>query len=254
MSQCKEKTTCVFFRSLFDAAERIHETNPETAYEIYRSYFRYAFCETEDIETDDMVAELLVRQNVESFNAADERYSNAVKNGEKGKDYGILGKEYGKLGGRPRKGETREEYWERKRKQIQETPQETPLISGDKETPLTIATAITTSEASTYSSSISKDITSSLSNNISKEEKKETIIEKDDSKYYEDFLSNPTKDYSDLLNDVSNFVNMNITELNVLQHNLNEYHQVDEYPTRIILKNLQYFYKEKLERISQSNL
>lgn len=148
MSQCKEKTTCVFFRSLFDAAERIHETNPETAYEIYRSYFRYAFCETEDIETDDMVAELLVRQNVESLNAADERYSNAVKNGEKGKEYGILGKEYGKLGGRPRKGETREEYWERRKKDIQKTPQKTPL---------TIATAITTSEASTYSSSISED-------------------------------------------------------------------------------------------------
>lgn len=250
MSQCKEKTTCIFFRSLFDAAERIHETNPETAYEIYRSYFRYAFCETEDIETDDMVAELLVRQNVESFNSADERYANAIKNGEKGKDYGVLGKEYGKLGGRPRKNETREEYWERKRKQIQETPQETPLISGDKKTPLTITKAITTSEATTYSSSVSKDTTSSLSNNInniSKEKKKETTIE-DDSKYYKDFLSNPTKDYSDLLSDISNFVNMNITELNILQHNLKEYHQVDDYPTRIILNNLQYYYQEKLNK------
>lgn len=357
MSQCKEKTTCVFFRSLFDAAERIHETNPETAYEIYRSYFRYAFCETEDIETDDMVAELLVRQNVESLNSADERYANAVKNGEKGKDYGVLGKEYGKLGGRPRKGETREEYWERKRKEQEtgkkepytppvdekrerahnlarnykkddekdgrgestlttgwiknnifsgqkcvycgeedwhklgcdridntkpHTPDnvvcscskcniergsmtyeefkekkgitpENPPLSGDKETPLTSALASSSTSTTTISSSISKDTTSSLSNNISKEEKKETTIE-DDSKYYKDFLNNPTKDYSDLLNNVTNFVNMNITELNILQHNLNEYHQVDEYPTRIILNNLQYFYKEKLERASQSNL
>ena len=36
------------------------------------------------------------------------------KNGMKGKEYGILGKEYGILGGRPRKGESPEEYAKRK--------------------------------------------------------------------------------------------------------------------------------------------
>ena len=35
--------------------------------------------------------------------------------GIQGKEYGIQGKEYGKLGGRPRKGETKEQYKERKR-------------------------------------------------------------------------------------------------------------------------------------------
>ena len=35
--------------------------------------------------------------------------------GIQGKEYGIQGKEFGKLGGRPRKGETKEEYNERKR-------------------------------------------------------------------------------------------------------------------------------------------
>lgn len=35
--------------------------------------------------------------------------------GAQGKEYGIQGKEFGKLGGRPRKGETKEEYNERKR-------------------------------------------------------------------------------------------------------------------------------------------
>lgn len=42
-------------------------------------------------------------------------YQKAAKIGMKGKEYGIQGKEFGKLGGRPRKGETKEEYNERKR-------------------------------------------------------------------------------------------------------------------------------------------
>lgn len=42
-------------------------------------------------------------------------YRKATKIGMKGKEYGIQGKEFGKLGGRPRKGETKEEYDERKR-------------------------------------------------------------------------------------------------------------------------------------------
>ena len=49
-------------------------------------------------------------------------YAKAKKNGEKGKEfgiqgkeYGIQGKEYGKLGGRPRKGESPEEYVIRKK-------------------------------------------------------------------------------------------------------------------------------------------
>ena len=37
-------------------------------------------------------------------------YRKATKIGMKGKEYGIQGKEFGKLGGRPRKGETKEEY------------------------------------------------------------------------------------------------------------------------------------------------
>lgn len=42
-------------------------------------------------------------------------YQKAAKIGMKGKEYGIQGKEFGKLGGRPRKGETKDEYNERKR-------------------------------------------------------------------------------------------------------------------------------------------
>ena len=42
-------------------------------------------------------------------------YQKATKIGMKGKEYGIQGKEYGKLGGRPRKGESAEDYIIRKK-------------------------------------------------------------------------------------------------------------------------------------------
>ena len=55
-------------------------------------------------------------------------YAKAKKNGEKGKEfgiqgkeYGIQGKEYGKLGGRPRKGESPEEYVIRKKGDCEQT-------------------------------------------------------------------------------------------------------------------------------------
>lgn len=41
-------------------------------------------------------------------------YEKSQKNGMKGKEFGIQGKEFGILGGRPRKGESPEEYAKRK--------------------------------------------------------------------------------------------------------------------------------------------
>lgn len=69
----------------------------------------------------------------------------------------------------------------------------------------------------------------------------------DDAVFFNEFLGNPTKDYSGLLGDVSSFVKMNITELNVLNHKLTEfYHQ--EPSTKYILNNLQYYYQKKINR------
>lgn len=42
-------------------------------------------------------------------------YEKSQKNGMKGKEFGIQGKEFGNLGGRPRKGESPEEYVMRKK-------------------------------------------------------------------------------------------------------------------------------------------
>lgn len=243
MSHSNEKTTSIIYRSLVEAAERFYEKDPATALEIYRSFCRYAFCMTEDVETDNEIAEIIVRQNIESLNAADERFANAVKNGNKGKDYGVMGKEYGKLGGRPRKGETREEYWERKRKESEETPPKTPLnpgfenppLSGDKETPLT--SALASSSTTTITSSLSEAETSSLTTTSS--------LEKNAEDYLYDFLSNPSKDYRCLLENEREFIERNSSDLTLLKNNLLNKCKCN-ISNREIIDNLKFLYKEKI--------
>lgn len=231
MSQLKEKTTSIFFLSLFEAAERFYEKDPATALEIYHSFFKYAFCRTEEVETDNEIAELIVKQTVASLNASDERYAKAVINGDKGKEYGILGKEYGKLGGRPRKGETREEYWERKRKECEENPPKNPPLSPVTETPLTSALASSSTSTTTISSSLTESVSSSL--------------DKDADTYFKDFLSNPTKDYSCLLDNIPYFINRNNSDLLELQENLKKKCNCD-YTINEIVNSLQFLYKEKI--------
>ena len=63
-------------------------------------------------QIEDEMVELALMPCLDSIRECRENYNRRqAKNAE----YGILGKEYGKLGGRPRKGETKEEYNERKR-------------------------------------------------------------------------------------------------------------------------------------------
>ena len=237
MSQLNEKTTSIIYRSLVEAAERFYEKDPATALEIYRSFCRYAFCLTEDVETDNEIAEIIVRQNIESLNAADRRYAAAVNNGDKGKEYGIMGKEYGKLGGRPRKNETREEYWDRKRKECEKNPPENPPLSPVIETPLTSAIASSSTSTTTITSSLSKTNSSSISETNS--------LDKDAESYFKDFLSNPSKDYSCLLNNVPYFLNRNNSDLLDLQQNLKKKCNCD-YTLNDIISSLQFLYKEKI--------
>jgi hypothetical protein len=233
MSQLKEKTTSIFYLSLFEAAERFYEKDPATALEIYHSFFKYAFCRTEEVETDNEIAELIVKQTVASLNASDERYAKAVINGDKGKEYGVLGKEYGKLGGRPRKGETREEYWERKRKECEENPPKNPPLSPVIETPLTSALASSSTSTTTISSSSTESISSTSS------------LDKDADYYLKNFLSNPTKDYRCLLDNVPYFINRNNSDLLELQENLKKKCNCD-YTLNDIISSLQFLYKEKI--------
>lgn len=63
-------------------------------------------------QIEDEMVELALMPCLDSIRECRDNYNRRqAKNAE----YGILGKEYGKLGGRPRKGETKEEYNERKR-------------------------------------------------------------------------------------------------------------------------------------------
>ena len=63
-------------------------------------------------QIEDEIVELALMPCLDSIRECRDNYNRRqAKNAE----YGILGKEYGKLGGRPRKGETKEEYNERKR-------------------------------------------------------------------------------------------------------------------------------------------
>ena len=166
----KDKTTCIFFKSLYDAARELHETSPEDAYEVYNAFFAYAFGETEGIETESQVARLLVMQNVESLNAAENRYKAAVENGKKGK-------EFGKLGGRPRKGETKEQA--RERRETPEKPQNKPQnldVEKTPEKPLTVSVSDSVSNTVSYSNTNTVTITES--NLKEKETYKEKEMEK----------------------------------------------------------------------------
>ena len=233
MSQLKEKTTSIFYLSLFEAAERFYEKDPATALEIYHSFFKYAFCRTEEVETDNEIAELIVKQTIASLNASDERYAKAVINGDKGKEYGVLGKEYGKLGGRPRKGETREEYWERKRRECEQNPPKNPPLSSVIETPLTSALASSSTSTTSITSSLTESSTSTSS------------LDKDTESYLKDFLSNPSKDYRCLLDNVPYFINRNNSDLLELQENLKKKCNCD-YTLNDIISSLQFLYKEKI--------
>lgn len=69
-----------------------------------------------EVLTDNKKWEYSIAKSLSSIEETRTKYyEKSKKNGMKGKEFGIQGKEYGKLGGRPRKGETKEQYKERKR-------------------------------------------------------------------------------------------------------------------------------------------
>lgn len=66
--------------------------------------------------TDNPKWEYLIAKALSSIQETRAKYyEKSQKNGMKGKEFGIQGKEYGKEGGRPRKGESAEDYIIRKK-------------------------------------------------------------------------------------------------------------------------------------------
>lgn len=94
------------------------DDDPVKQLRLYNLIFRGSFL-GEEINDDDKAVELAAKSILYDIDQCRNNYIEKCKNnakyGIKGKEYGIQGKEFGKLGGRPRKGETKEEYNERKR-------------------------------------------------------------------------------------------------------------------------------------------
>ena len=71
---------------------------------------------TGKVQTDNPKWKRLLEKALSSIEETRTKYyEKSQKNGIKGKEYGIQGKDYGKLGGRPRKGESPEDYIIRKK-------------------------------------------------------------------------------------------------------------------------------------------
>ena len=112
-----ERQSFVMYASYLDAAEKLE---PVAFKECILKLRDYALT-GDDVHSKDLAVEIILTMAKPNLNAASARYQRCVENGTKGK-------EYGSKGGRPRKGESREEYLERKRKP--ETPRK-PLDVDD---------------------------------------------------------------------------------------------------------------------------
>lgn len=97
------------------AFELIQEFNddPEKQLRLYNLIFRSAFL-GEEINDEDGMVRLAAKSILLDIEQCRNNYIEKCKNNAK---YGIQGKEFGKLGGRPRKGETKEQYAERKKEE-----------------------------------------------------------------------------------------------------------------------------------------
>lgn len=79
-----EKTTCILFKSVFDAAlEFAKENKKELALDILLSYGKYAFGYTDEVRSDSMIAKLIVNQNIPALDAAMKKYDSTVAKKEK---------------------------------------------------------------------------------------------------------------------------------------------------------------------------
>ena len=107
----------------------IRQFDDKTIAEAFLAYADYAL-EGKLPETDNPVVKLALESHIPNIDAAKLRYENCTKNGMKGK-------KYGKLGGRPRKGESKEEYKERKKidNETENKPLQKPLTTEEEITP-----------------------------------------------------------------------------------------------------------------------
>lgn len=99
----------------YKAFEMIQEfnDNPEKQLRLYNLIFRCSFL-GEELNEEDMGVKMTAKSILLDIEQCRNNYIEKCK---KNAEYGIQGKEFGKLGGRPRKGETKEQYAERKKEE-----------------------------------------------------------------------------------------------------------------------------------------
>lgn len=106
----------------YQAYQLIEEFNddPEKRLRLYDLIFRCSFL-GEELNEEDMGVKMAAKAILGGIQKRRNNYIEKCKKnaeyGIQGKEFGIQGKEFGKLGGRPRKGETKEQYAERKKKE-----------------------------------------------------------------------------------------------------------------------------------------
>lgn len=118
MSDNGNKQSFVMYNSFLEAAELLGDKEFRECVLKLRDFALYG----DDVSSDDPVVEAILRMAKPNIDAAAARYQRAVDNGNKGREHGLKG-------GRPRKGETLEEY--HKRKGLVKTPRK-PLNDDDK--------------------------------------------------------------------------------------------------------------------------
>lgn len=104
MSDNGNKQSFVMYNSFLEAAELLGDKEFRECVLKLRNFALYG----DNVSSDNPVVEAILRMAKPNIDAAAARYQRCVENGNKGK-------EHGHEGGRPRKGETKEEYDERKR-------------------------------------------------------------------------------------------------------------------------------------------
>ncbi len=118
--ESKERQSFVMYASFLEAAEQLE---PAAFKECVLKLRDYALFGT-DVSSNNPLVNIILTMAKPNLNAAAERYQRCVENGNKGKGHGSKG-------GRPRKGETREEYMERKL--LTETPRKPLNVNVDED-------------------------------------------------------------------------------------------------------------------------
>lgn len=110
--------------SALEIFERFNDS-PKEQLELAQLIFRCGI-RGDEIKSDNLAVDIAAKAILKDSFLSRENYKQRCERTAK---YGIQGKEYGKLGGRPRKGETKEQYAERKKEENAEWEKQQELCS-----------------------------------------------------------------------------------------------------------------------------